>query len=232
LLACAFLLPAFAAQAQVNTQIQVTTQSPNPSSIGQQVTFVVTVTAVSGTASPTGMVNLSANFSTLGTGNLSPVSAGVASTTIPVTFNQNGSETILVNYGGVANTFNGSNIQVTQTVGTPTTLMSSPNPSQTNQSVTLTATVTATSGTATPTGTVTFVGPGANTLGLNVPLTGSGTTATAQITTTARHSDQYQQCRHPDRHRHLCRRPHLRSAACRCLAAAPLPPRRSRLRRL
>src|SRR5262249_59991531 len=58
LLACVFLLPAFAAQAQVNTQITATQQSPNPSAINQQVTFVVTVTAASGSASPTGTVNL------------------------------------------------------------------------------------------------------------------------------------------------------------------------------
>jgi hypothetical protein len=190
LLAGAFLLPAFAAQAQVNTQVQVTTQSPNPSNIGQQMTFVVTVTAVSGSTSPTGNVNLfgtTGGLVQLGMGTLSPVSAGVASTTINVTFNQSGIDTIVANYGGAVNTFNGNSTQVTQTVGTPTTttLGSNPNPSQVNQSVTLTATVTATSGTATPTGTVTFVGPGANTLGANIPLTGSGTTATAQITTTA-----------------------------------------------
>src|SRR5262249_47608899 len=136
LLACVFLLPAFAAQAQVNTQITVTQQSPNPSAINQQVTFVVTVTAASGSASPTGTVNLfniTSGASQIGTGTLSSVSAGVASTTINVSFNQAGSLSILASYTGAAGTFNGNQTTVTQTVGTQTTMTpaSNPNPSQT-----------------------------------------------------------------------------------------------------
>jgi hypothetical protein len=52
LLACAFLLPAFAAQAQVATTTTLTS-SENPSHVSDSVTFTATVSS-NGGAAPTG----------------------------------------------------------------------------------------------------------------------------------------------------------------------------------
>jgi hypothetical protein len=148
--------------------ITTLTSSPNPSNVGQQVTFTATVIPLLGTGTPTGTVTYLVD--------------GVPQATLPVgTPFQTSSLTpgvhvVIAQYSGDTN-FNGSTsnpvIQVVQgTASTTTTLTSSPNPSTPGQAVTFTATVTPVPpATGTPTGTVTFniTGP-SGTITQTVPL--------------------------------------------------------------
>jgi hypothetical protein len=134
----------------------VVTSSPNPSSLGQAVTFTATVTAnAPGSGTPTGNVTFTVGTRTLATVTLN--SSGHASFTTSGA--PNGTSTLTAHYNGDGNFLTSSGSTV-QTVGssraaTTTTLMSSQNPSVSGQAVTFTATVTSTSS-GTPTGTVTF----------------------------------------------------------------------------
>jgi large repetitive protein len=135
--------------------------SPNPSTIGQNVSFDIVLSPATGTISsvfPTGTVTVFDNGIQIGTVTLSSIgenSHGVLTTTTLTA----GSHAITTSYPGDAN-FNGSTGSVSQVVNkaTPATtgLASSLNPSTFGQSVTFTATVTG-SGGVTPTGTVTFI---------------------------------------------------------------------------
>jgi hypothetical protein len=166
LLAGAFLLPAFAAQAQVATT-NTLTSSENPSHVSDPVTFTATVSS-NGGAAPTGSVQF-IDFKTFnevtvpltpGTGDTSTATTTFA-TIDPGTL-QTGTHGMQANYQPTGN-FASSTGSVLQQViadgvtGTTTTLISSQNPCASGQSVTFTATVSATSGTTAPTGTVSFL---------------------------------------------------------------------------
>jgi hypothetical protein len=97
--------------------------------------------------------------------------------------------TVTASYSGVPNTFTASSGTVNQTVnagtiGTTTTLTSSPNPSSVGQAVTFTATVTKASGNVNPTGTITFKDNG-TAIGTGTLSTTAGVTTASFTTTTA-----------------------------------------------
>ncbi|MFG2196602.1 Ig-like domain repeat protein [Streptomyces sp. NPDC048639] len=142
-------------RASTTTQL---TSAPDPSVTGQLVTFTATVRPTApGSGTPSGTVTF-----TFGDGS-APVTAalngGVATATRTYTAASTGPFTATATYGGSAE-FLGSTATDTQTVNrasTSTTVVSSPDPSQSGQTATFTATVAPVSpGAGTPTGTVTF----------------------------------------------------------------------------
>jgi len=124
--------------------------SPNPSQVGQTVTFTATVTSTAGM--PTGTVLLYYGSNPIGSGTLTN-----GTTTIPVSTLPAGSDSITAKYQGNS-TFGASSssplIQVVNALTTATAVTSSLNPSVYGQSVAFTATVTSSGGT--PTGIVIF----------------------------------------------------------------------------
>ena len=180
----------------VNSTTTTVTSAPNPSGFGQSVTFTIGVTTGSGTGNLTGTVSLADTFN----GTTTPLSSAggltlalnAAGTTGTATFSIStlgvGQHSIVASYSGDSGHFASSStdngvlpdIQIVQE-GTATTLQSSLNPSNVGQSVTFTATVTSAGGGITPDGTVAFM-DGANTLATQ-PLTGTGASATATLTT-------------------------------------------------
>ena len=136
--------------------------SPNPSVVGQDVTFTATVTVnPPGPVPPTGTVTFSDNHIQIGTSILD----GIGTATLITSSLLAGSQEITATYSGDSN-FDGSSagpvpLGVNPVASTTTTVSSSDNPSVAGQSVTFTATVTVNApGTGTPTGTVTFSGDG------------------------------------------------------------------------
>ena len=125
--------------------------NPNPSTVGQTVTFVATVIRQSG-GTATGTVTFKKGASTvLGSAPLANGSAAFAFSTLGV-----GSHTITAVYGGDSTSTGSTSAAITQRVvaktATATTVSSSLNPSFVGQSVTFTATVSPSAAT----GTVTF----------------------------------------------------------------------------
>ena len=166
LLAGAFLLPAFTAQAQVATTTSLTS-SENPSHVSDSVTFTATVSS-NGGAAPTGSVQFT-DFRTSNQVSVALTPGAGDTSTAMITFAtidpgtlQTGTHGMQANYQPTGN-FGSSVGSVIQQViadgvtGTTTTLISSQNPSASGQSVTFTATVSADSGTTAPTGTVSFL---------------------------------------------------------------------------
>lgn len=144
--------------------------TPNPSNLGQPVTFTATVAAVPpGTGTPTGQVTFQQGNTVLAQ---VPVNgSGVASfstSTLAV-----GNNTITATYASdsIFAASSGSVVQIVQNFATATTVTSTPNPSLVGQSVTFTATVT--SGSGVPVGTVTFA-EGSTILASNVAVDGTG----------------------------------------------------------
>ena len=163
--------------------------SPNPSNLGQSVTFVATVTAGSPPPPPAGeLVTFLDGTTTLGTAPLN--GAGVATfTTSTLTA---GLHTIGAQYPGDSLYAPSTAPTVAQMVvsapilpATVTLISSSPNPSSANQTVTFTAVVAPVAGSAagTPTGTVTFTIAGV--AQTPVPLAVVGGNDEASFTTTA-----------------------------------------------
>ena len=145
--------------APVNQVVRVATtttlsSSPNPSTYGQAVTFIATVTSSLGAPPPDGeTVSFMKGTAVLGTGTLSGGSASFMTSTLSV-----GTNAIKAVYGGDSNLPASTSKAVSQVVSkaaTTTTLASSLNPSNVGQSVTFTASV-ATQFSGTVTGTVTF----------------------------------------------------------------------------
>jgi RHS repeat-associated protein len=141
---------------QASTATSVTS-SANPSVFGQVVTFTATVSAVSpGVGIPTGTVAFKDGGATIGTGALN----GSGQATFTVSALSVSGHSITAAYGGDANFAGSSSPASSQTVNkaaTSTTVVSSVNPSVSDQPVTFTATVNVTApGSGTPTGTVTF----------------------------------------------------------------------------
>jgi hypothetical protein len=127
--------------------------SPNPSTLGQSVTFTATATPATGTGTPTGTVTFNDGATVLGTSSL------VGGTATFMTSGLGGGvHSITALYGGDANFGGGRSSALTQTVNkaaSSTSVTSSNNSSNRGAPVTFTATVTS-SATVTPTGTVTF----------------------------------------------------------------------------
>ncbi len=130
--------------------------SPNPSTVGQQVTFTATVSP-SGPFAPTGTVTIT------GCGSLGISATAPYQATCTTTFTAAGSNSITAAYSGDSN-YASSSVGVTQTVnqGTTTTaLTSSLNPSSVGQQVVFTATIALPSGaTIAPGGTFNFTNNG------------------------------------------------------------------------
>ena len=135
--------------------------TPNPSTVGQAVTFTATVTGF-GSPAPTGSVTFTDGSTTLGTVALSGGHASLTVSTLSA-----GHHEITATYSGDA-TYSPSSDDLEQRVHhvrTSTHLTSSANPSNSGQAVTFTATVTADGGGPAPSsGTVTFT-DGFHTLG-------------------------------------------------------------------
>jgi hypothetical protein len=151
------------------------TSSPNPSVLGQPVTFTVTVSSPDhAILSPITVIDNNAPLATL-----LPNSSGIASiTTAALAL---GSHLVTASYAGDT-THQPASTSVNQNViaGTTTTeaLSSSLNPANYGQSVTLTAVVTSASPTSAPTGAVTFT-DGSTVLAIATLTNASGSTATA-----------------------------------------------------
>jgi hypothetical protein len=153
--------------------------SPNPSVVGQQVTYTATVSPA-----PDGGTVAFTDGGTPITGcGAVTVDSSTGKAACQVTYTSTGTHSITASYGG-DNNFSGSSDSLTQTVNqaaTTTAVTSSANPSTAGQAVTFTATVSAIPpGAGTPSGTVTFA-DGGTTLG-TATLNSSGAAA---ITTSA-----------------------------------------------
>jgi len=139
-------------QAATSTAV---TGTPNPSNLGQLVTFTATVTPTNvGPFVPGGTVT----FIVDGTPQ-APVAMVGNTATFATSLLTVGAHTIDAQYNGNSNFLAslGSTIQNVNPVTTTTTLVSTPNPSAFGAAVTFTATVTpSTAGPSTATGTVTF----------------------------------------------------------------------------
>ena len=154
-----------------NASNTVLASSPNPTSFGQAVSFIATVSAVpSGAGTPTGMVTFQDGATVIGQVPLN--SSGVAS--ITKSNLSPGSHSIVATYASDTQ-FAASSGNVAHVVqnGTATTVNSSLNPSTAGQSVMFTATVAPTNAApGTPTGSVTLKdGP---TVLASVPLDATG----------------------------------------------------------
>jgi large repetitive protein len=144
------------------------TATPNPSNLGQSVTFNVTVASVpTGGAAPTGQVTLTQGSTVLAQLTLSNGLGSFATSALPA-----GSSTLTASYAGDSS-YSASTGNVAAVVQSPTStsLASSSNPASQGQSVTFTATVTSSGGT--PVGSVTFT-DGATVLASNVAVNTSG----------------------------------------------------------
>jgi len=172
-------------QASTTTSVSST---PNPSVVGQSVTYTATVAVnAPGAGTPTGTVTFKDGLSTIAcTGGSTTLSLGLA--TCQIAYTGVGTHSITTVYGSDTNFLTStSSPAITQTVSqasTSTALTSSVNPSVVGQSVTFTATVAVNApGAGTPTGNVEFF-DGGTPIGTCGGVTGSplsGTTATCSV---------------------------------------------------
>jgi Bacterial Ig-like domain (group 3)/Fibronectin type III domain len=158
--------------------------SVNPSVYGQTFTLTATVTAKTGSGTPTGSVTFMDGTATLGTSTLN--SSGVA--TLGVSLTTLGSNKLTAVYSGNASFEGSSSAALSHTVNkaaTTVALSSSSATSVYDQAVTFTATVSAASpGSGTPTGTVTFYN-GTVVLGTGTLSNGVATFTTSTLTVAA-----------------------------------------------
>ncbi|NWJ47138.1 MAG: Ig-like domain repeat protein, partial [Chloroflexi bacterium] len=127
--------------------------SPNPTYVGQSVTFTVTVTSGSGT--PTGSVDFKEGATTLGSGTLD--GSGVA--TFTTSSFGIGNHKVVAVYSGDSSYVGSTSVvvnQIVQGVGSKTTVTTAPNPSVMGQAISMTAKVTGDDG-GKPTGDVGFM---------------------------------------------------------------------------
>ena len=156
--------------------------TPNPSNVGQSVTFNVTVASLpAGGSAPTGQVTLTSGSTTLAQLTLSNGTASYSTSALPA-----GSNAIVASYSG-DNSYSASQGNTTAVVQSPTltSLSSSSNPATQGQSVTFTATVTSSGGT--PIGSVTFT-DGSTVLVSNVTVTSGVATFSTSSLATGSHS--------------------------------------------
>jgi beta-glucosidase len=167
---------------QANTTTSLTS-SPNPSVLGEAVTFTATVGVNSpGVGTPTGSVNFFDTGTLLGAGSLDlngQATLSLASLALGV------HNAITATYGGDASFIGSASNAYTHTVGqanTTTSLTSSPNPSVYGQMVTFTATVGLSGpGTGTPTGSVNFFDNGTSLGSGSLDLNGQATLSLASL---------------------------------------------------
>jgi hypothetical protein len=156
------------------------TSAPNPSLVGQSVTFTATVTSTAGSPPNGETVTFYNSSAILGTASLSAGIATLTTASLPL-----GTFTITATYGGGANFAASTSPGLRQVVNsttryaTSTALASSLNPSASGQSVTFIAAVTSTGGTPPNGEAVTFYN-GLNAIG-TAPLSGG----TASFTTSS-----------------------------------------------
>ena len=152
--------------------------SPNPSTVGQSVTFTATVSVNSpGAGTPTGTVTFFDGTTPLGSAPLN--SSGTA--TFATSALAAGTHAITASYGGDGNFTGSTSAALTQTVNkitTTTTVASSANPSIIGAQVTYTATVSP----VPDGGTVTFTDGGTTITGCGAQPVDSSGTATCQVT--------------------------------------------------
>jgi hypothetical protein len=154
----------------------IVSSSPNPSVLGQAVTFTASVSAVGSAATtPTGSVDFKEGGTDLTPGGVTL--NGAAQATFTISSLAVGSHTITATYGGSTSFLSSTgddtaSPQVVNKASTSTAVSSAPNPSVSGQLVTVTATVAPVApGGGTPTGTVTFT---VSDLVEMKPLNGSG----------------------------------------------------------
>ena len=150
--------------------------APNPSTLGQSVTFTATVSSTA-SGTPSGTVTFKDGATALGTGTLSGGTATYSTSSLA-----KGAHTITAVYGGDTNFTGSTSSGLTQTVNqgaTTTAVAAAPNPSTLGQSVTFTATVSSTAS-GTPSGTVTFK-DGATALGTGTLSGGTATYSTSSL---------------------------------------------------
>jgi large repetitive protein len=168
---------------KANTNVQITSDSPDPSAIGDAITVAFTVTVNSpGGGTPTGTVTV-----VISGGDEESCSASVSagSCTLTPLSGSGGNRTVTATYSGDAN-YNADPTPDTEShsirVPTTTTVTSSTGTTVFGQNVTFTATVASSGGT--PTGSVQFKADGVN-IGGPVNLSnGPGSTAVASRSTT------------------------------------------------
>jgi len=167
---------------QVNaasTTTTITSNTPNPSNVGQPVTFNYTVTAnPPGAGTPAGNVTVTDSAGTSCTATVVAGSCQLTWTTASAT-----PRNVVAVYAGNANFAGSSSVGTPQTVNksvSATAVVSSLNPSTYGQPLTLTATVSG-AGT-TPTGSVQFLDGGVN---LNGPVTLTAGSASLALSGTA-----------------------------------------------
>jgi streptogramin lyase len=157
------------------------TSAPNPSVVGQAVTFTATATSTTGQAPPTGSVSLMEGTNTLASGTLD--SSGMAQFTVSTL--AAGANSLTASYAGSGSATASTSAPITQIVGVgPTTIAiaSSINPSVGGQNVTYTAMVTATApATGTGTGTVNFQDGGVGIAGCTAQPVAAAGTATCVV---------------------------------------------------
>jgi len=132
------------------TTTTITTHSPDPSAVGQAVTFTYTVvTNAPGSGTPTGSVTVSDGTQSC--------TASVAAGSCSIAFSSTGGRTVTASYAGDGNFAVSASTGVSQTVNTTSTTTSiisdTPDPSVAGVGFPVTFSVTSTGGT--PTGTVT-----------------------------------------------------------------------------
>ncbi len=166
-----FAASASAALSQTITKGSTTTaltSTPNPSNSGQPVTLTATISP----ATATGTVQFFDGSTFAGTAAVTGGTASLSLSALAV-----GSHAMSAVYSGDGNYLTSTSFALLQTVnatsiGTITSLASSPNPSVFGQLVVFTASVVPSSGTSVPTGTVSFM-DGSTVLG-STPVNGSG----------------------------------------------------------
>jgi len=161
------------------TQLAV---SPNPITIGAQVTLTATVAGGANGLNPTGTVTFMSGGAAIGTG---PVDTATGVATFTTSSLAVGSLSLTAQYDGDYNFAVSSSTSVTEVVNElPSTsqLTVSPSPATVGQSVTLTATISGGSNGVDPTGTVTFLTlNGAATLGSGTVNGGVATFTTSSL---------------------------------------------------
>lgn len=156
----------------VSTTTTIIQNTPNPSVIGENVTFIATVTGSS--PFPTGTISFFDSSTFMGSGVVTP-SGNIAAVIFSYASLSQGSHSITAVYSGDANYLGSTSTPINQQVNNATTTVmgASPNPSTYGETVVLSATVSVVSpGSGTPSGLVTFK-DGSATLG-TVSLNGSG----------------------------------------------------------
>lgn len=171
--------PAVSQVVKYGTTTSTLTSSVNPTTYGQQTTFTATVAVNQGVGTPTGFFTFMDGLTTLGTINLTGLSASFPISTLSVSVGHS----ITAIYSGDVNFSTSTSPVVSQVVNkaTPTiTLVSNVNPSNYADQVIFTSTVTSPTTLGLPSGTVSFY-DGAMLMGTGALIGTSANTATTSF---------------------------------------------------